>query len=235
LNVGGTVKLLEASRSAGVRRFVYFSSVKAMGEGGSDTLDETAEPKPASSYGRTKLEAEKIVLGGASAPEPVVLRLTLVYGPGAKGNLENMIEAIARGFFPPLPEVANRRSMVHVDDVAEASLLAADSDESPGKIFLVSDGRAYSTREIYEWICEALGKPVPGWTVPVFGLRTIAKVGDFIGRVKGSRWKFDTNAFQKLLGSAHYSNAAITRALGFQPQWNLKAALPEIVAHESEQ
>lgn len=230
LNVGGTVKVLDASRRGGVRRFVFFSSVKAMGEGGPEQLDETHRPRPSTSYGRTKREAEKAVLEDGSVPEPVVLRLTLVYGPGGKGNLENMIEAVDRGSFPPLPDVGNRRSMVHVDDVVEASVLAARSDRSSRRVFVVSDGRAYSTREIYEWICQALGKPVPGWTVPLTGFKTLAKVGDVIGRVTGTRWRFDSNSYEKLLGSAYYSNAAIRETLGFEPKWDLKRALPAIVA-----
>jgi nucleoside-diphosphate-sugar epimerase len=230
LNVGGTARVLDASRRAGVRRFVFFSSVKAMGEGGPDQLDETAEPRPSSPYGRTKRAAEKLVLEGSGAPEPVVLRLTLVYGPGGKGNLASMIEAIRRGAFPPLPKVANRRSMVHVDDVVEASLLAAGSNRSSRMVFLVSDGRAYSTREIYEWICEALGKPIPAWSVPLSGLKALAKVGDVFGRVTGRRWRFDTDSYEKLLGSAYYSNDSIRITLGFEPKWDLKSSLPEIVA-----
>ena len=140
-----------------------------------------------------------------------------------------MIEAIARGAFPPLPRVSNRRSMVHVDDVVQASVLAARSEEAVGGVFIVSDGQPYSTREIYEWISAALGKSVPAWKLPVFVLKALAKAGDVIGRVTGTRWKFDTNAYDKLMASAFYSSAAICRTLGFKPKWDLKSALPAIV------
>lgn len=230
LNVGGTKKILEASRRGGVRRVVYFSSVKAMGEGGAAELDETCPPRPTTAYGKTKLAAEELVLGGKYVPESVVLRLTLVYGPGSKGNLARMIEAIDRGFFPPVPAVTNRRSMVHVDDVVGAALTAAKTERAAGRVFVLSDGKFYSTREIYEWINEALGKSVPKWTVPIFALKALARTGDVIGRATGSRWKFDTDTYEKLFGSACYSSEAMRKTLGFEPKWDLKSALPQIVA-----
>lgn len=229
LNVGGTAKLLGACRAAGVRRFVFFSSVKAIGEGGPECADETTPPRPTTAYGITKLAAEKLVLEGGYVPEGMVLRLALVYGPGAKGNLTNMIETISRGAFPPIPKVANRRTMIHVDDVVSAAVLAASSDLSKGRIFIVTDGKSYATSDIYEWITEALGKSVPAWRMPVFAFRALAKTGDVIGRVTGNRWKFDTNAFEKLFGSAFYDSAAIREKLGFVPKWDLKSALPAMV------
>ena len=228
-NVDGTKKVLEASKRAGVGKCVFFSSVKAMGEGGPAVLDETATPRPTTAYGKTKLEAEGLTLGGAYVPDGVVLRLALVYGPGSKGNLTRMIEAIDRGAFPPVPAVGNRRSMVHVDDAVEAAVLAARAGPGAGSVFVVTDGSFYSTREMYEWICEALGKKVPGWKTPAIALKALAKTGDLIGKATGTRWKFDTQAYEKLFGSACYSNEAIRENLGFEPKWDLKRALPDIV------
>ena len=126
INTDGTRKLLESCRAAGVRRFVFFSSVKAMGEGGAEAQDESAGCSPDTPYGASKREAERLVLEGEYVPEPVVLRLSMVYGPTRRGNLPRMIEAVARGRFPPLPETDNRRSMVHVEDVVEAALRKQD-------------------------------------------------------------------------------------------------------------
>jgi UDP-glucose 4-epimerase len=230
LNVDGTRRILAASRNAGVRRFVLASSVKAIGEGGAEMLDENTPPAPVTPYGKTKLEAEREVLGGGWVPEPAVLRLSLVYGPGNKGNLTAMIDAVDRGAFPPLPRVANKRSMVHVEDAVDALLLAAGSPEAVGRSFIVTDGRAYSTREMYEWICEGLGRPVPRWSVPPLALRALARLGDLVGLLMGRRWKFDTEGYRKLFGSAWYSNAAIVSTLGFEPRRDLRTAMPEIVA-----
>ena len=229
LNTEGTGTLLEAAKNSGVRRFIFISSVKAMGEGGDVCQDETEVCRPESPYGKSKLAAERLVLEGDYVPEPVVLRLSMVYGSSRKGNLPRMIEAVAKGRFPPLPEMGNKRSMVHVEDVVQAALLAAEKPAAVGQTYIVTDGQACSTRQMYEWICEALGKPVPSWTIPTGLLKMLAKVGDGIGGVRGRRFLIDSDALDKLIGSACYSSEKIRRELGFRPAWDLRSALPEIV------
>ena len=104
VNTEGTRKLLESSSRAGVKRFVFFSSVKAIGEGGIEPLDESSCCAPETPYGISKLEAERLVLSREYVQEPVVLRLSMVYGSMKKGNLPRMIEAINKGYFPPFPQ-----------------------------------------------------------------------------------------------------------------------------------
>ncbi|MCR4332597.1 MAG: NAD-dependent epimerase/dehydratase family protein [Sulfuricaulis sp.] len=229
--VEGTSALVDQSIRAGVSRFVYFSSVKAMGEGGKVCLDETAVSSPVTSYGKAKREAEKIVLDACQRGlASTVLRLPMVYGPGCKGNLPRMIQAIARGLFPPLPEIGNKRSMVDVRDVVEAALLAADNPAATGKIYVVTDGQAYSTRQMYERICTEVGRPVPRWTIPISLLRFAAYVGDMIDRLRGRRFFFDTEALDKLTNSAWYSSDKISRELNFRPAHTLMSSIHEIVA-----
>ncbi len=229
VNTVGTQKLLEACQEEGVQRFVMFSSVKAMGEGGMACLDESADIPPETPYGHSKLDAERLVLKGGYVPYPVVLRLSMVYGPIEKGNLPRMIHAIAKGRFPPLPELGNQRSMVHVDDVVRAAMLVAEKPESAGGTYILTDGRAYSTRQMYEWICEALGKSIPAWYVPIFALRLLAMLGDGIGVLRGKRFVIDSDAMEKLVGSACYSSDLIQKELGFKPERNLQESLGEIV------
>jgi nucleoside-diphosphate-sugar epimerase len=231
VTVDGTRALIEKSRENNVRRFILVSSVKAMGEGGESCLDETADTTPVTSYGRAKYEAEKLVLdAGHEGMSSTILRLPMVYGPGCKGNLPRMIQAIARGRFPSLLETGNKRSMVDVRDVVQAALLAATSSAAAGEVYIVTDGQTYSTRQIYECICEALQLTVPRWTVPLPLLRIAARVGDIFGRMRGRRFMFDTSALDKLIGSACYSSSKITRDLGYQPSFTLKSSLPAIVA-----
>jgi nucleoside-diphosphate-sugar epimerase len=229
INVESTRKLLELARVAGVSRFVFFSSVKAMGERGTGE-DESAVPRPETAYGRSKREAERLVLEGGYVPEPVVLRLAMVYGPTRKGNLPRMIEAISRGRFPPLPDTHNKRSMVHVGDVVQAALLAADHPAAIGKTYLVTDGRSYSTRQIYEWICEALGRQPPGWCLPLPLLRLMAWAGDGIGALFGRRFIFDSGALEKLIGSSWYNSERIARELGFSAHRHLRDEIPEMAS-----
>ena len=232
INVEGTRNLLEGAVAAGARKLVFFSSVKAMSEEGPSCLDEDSDPHPSTPYGESKLAAEALVLeyGKRAGLGVACLRLPLVYGPGNKGNLCRMIAAIDRGVFPPLPDANNRRSMVHVSNVVEAAVLSAIHPAADGQRYIVTDGEAYSTREIYELICRGLGRRVPGWTIPVRLLKTLGRAADIIGRVAGRRLPFDSGAVEKLIGSAWYSSEKISRQLGYRPTTTFGEALPELIA-----
>ena len=143
VTVEGTRRLLQEAARAEVKRFIYVSSVKAMGEGGNSCLNETSPAAPLSSYGRAKLEAERLVLetGMKHGMHVCNLRLPPVCGRNNRGNIWRMIAAIDRGRFPPLPETGNRRSMVHVDDVVQALLLATEKSEACNQTYIVTDGR----------------------------------------------------------------------------------------------
>ena len=230
LNVEGTRRLLEAARRDGVERFVFFSSVKAMGEATADCLDEQASPRPSTAYGRSKLEAERLVVDGGYVPHPCVLRLAMVYGAGAKGNLVKMIMAIRRGVFPPLAGVQNRRSLVHVDDVVEAALTVAGHDSSKGTTYILTDGHVYSTGQIYAAIRSALGLAPARWSTPVTVLRLAARLGDGLEWTLRRRLPLDSGVLQKLVGSECYLSDKIVRELGFRPRHTLTSALPEMIA-----
>ena len=231
VTVEGTRHFLEAAARSGVKRFIYVSSVKAMGEGGESCLDESSPAAPASSYGRAKLEAERLVLEAGKQHGMLVcnLRLPLVYGRDNRGSVWRMIAAIDRGRFPPLPETGNRRSMVHVDDVIQALLLAADNPAAHGHTYLVTDGQIYSTHQIYAGICKALGRPAPRWIFPIILLRAVARMGDVIGRIRGRNFIFDSDVLNKLTGSAWYSCQKIETELGYQPTRFLEDGLREMV------
>lgn len=221
-NVQSTLDLLAAARRCGVRAFIYFSSVKAIAEGPDGTPPDTP-------YGRSKLAAERAVLEGGDVPHAVVLRPSLVYGPHPKGYLELMIRAIRGGWFPPLPELGNGRSMVHRNDLAEAALLCAQDPRARGRTYVVTDGTGYSTRRIYELILDALGRAPPRWNLPVALLRLAALGGDAIGRLRGRRFSLDSDVIEKLIGSAVYDGLPIRQELGFRPRRSLEDSIREMV------
>ncbi len=230
VNTEATRKLLDAAKKNGVRTFVYFSSVKAVGEI-EGLMDESVTAPADTPYGRSKKASETLVLEGGFVPRPIVIRPSMVYGNTEKGNLPKMIRAVESGTFPPLPDTGNKRSMVHVDDVVKAAILAADHADSSGKTYIVTDGNDYSIRQIYEWICEALNKPVPCWSLPMVALKLMGRVGDVIGVLRGQRFVFDSDALEKLTGDANYSSKRIQDELGFKPLRNLRESLPEIIAY----
>jgi len=231
VTVEGTRHFLEAAARSGVKRFIFVSSVKAMGEGGPSCLDESSPACPVTPYGRAKLEAERLVLeaGKKHGLQVCNLRLPLVYGRDNRGNIWRMIAAIDRGRFPPLPETGNKRSMVHVDDVIQALLLAAENPAAHGQTYMVTDGRVYSTHQIYVAIHQALGRPAPRWTIPVGLLRVAARIGDVIGKIRGRGLIFDSDILNKLTGSAWYSNRKIETEFGYRPTRFLEDGLREMV------
>jgi UDP-glucose 4-epimerase len=232
VTVDGTRALLNDALCHGVRRLVYASSVKAMGEGSDACLDETSPSEPLTAYGRSRRVAESMLLDAARNSKSfraTIIRLPLVYGRGNQGNLARMAAAIERGLFPPLPKMGNRRSMVWVGDAVQALLLAADKPEAKNQIYLVTDGKEYSTDRVYCDIRAALGKPPARWTVPKPVLGALARVGDAIGRVRHRPWVFDSVAYQKLAGSACYRSDKIQRELGFRPSRTLGDELPGII------
>lgn len=226
VHVHGTRSLLRAARQAGVRACVLLSSVKAMGEGGEDVWDEGTPCSPQNPYGVTKLAAERIVLEEIPLPCSVVLRPALVYGAGSKGNLDLMIRAVRKGFFPAIAFPPNRRSMIHVQDVVQACLLAATHPAACGQVYILTDGEEYSTNEMLAWINEALDIK-PGPSVPYALLRAGAALGDMLERL-GIQAPLNGDRLSKLSGSARYASAKIHRELGFDPAWDLRRGIYEM-------
>ncbi len=229
-NVQSTLDLLAAARAAGVRSFVYFSSVKAIAEDGEVSGDPEPAWTPDTAYGRSKRAAEQAVLTGDAVPHPVVIRPALVYGPHPKGYLELMIRAVRAGWFPPLPESGKGRSMIHRDDLVEATLRCASDPRARGRAYVVTDGVPYSTRQIYDLILNALGHPVPRWSLPIGVLNLAARLGDGAERLLRRRLPLDSEILDKLIGSALYDGDAIRHELGFEPQRTLSDSMAEMVA-----
>jgi len=227
VNHQGVVNLLAAARQAGVRRFVFLSSVKAMGEPGSGPVDETWARPPDSDYGRAKRAAEEAVL--ASGLDCVVLRPAMVYGHGGRGNLERMVRFVERGWFPPLPETGNHRSLIHVSDVVALMQKVAADPRAWGQTFIASHGEAPSGRQLYAALRAALGKPPLAWAVPAWCLGVAARLGGWGERLTGRRLPFNPEVRSRLLDSAWYSPARLERELGWSARVSLVEGLAEML------
>jgi len=213
INVNATVQLAELAAQHGVKRFIFVSSVKAGGFAiAGQCMTENKQGKPEGVYGKTKREAELRLLeiGRQSRMHIAIVRPSLVYGPSVKGNLCMMLSGIERGWFPPLPEVGNRRSMIHVDDLVRAIFLVAEDARANGEIYIATDGLFYSSREIYEALCHSVGKPVPKWSIPKFVFDWLEKLSPKVS--------YKVN---KLLGDEYYSSKKLEK-LGFRAERTLK-------------
>ena len=213
LNVGATIRLAELAVKSGVNFFNFISSVKAGGKLFTNKCANEMDQGMADNiYGQTKKEAEIKLLniGRNSNMHVSVIRPSLVYGPNAKGNLRLMLSNINKGLFPPIPDTQNRKSMIHVNDLVRAIMLVVKDERANGEIFIVTDGKSYSSRDIYNAMCVIVGKPVPKWNVPKFIIDIAAKINPKI------KYKLD-----KLFGDECYSSAKI-EALGFRAKKTLK-------------
>lgn len=213
VNLEATVELARLAAENGVERFVFVSSVKA-GDilNSKNFIIESAYHRFHMLYAKNKRETELRLLeiGKKFGMNISIIRPSLVYGSDVKGNLRLMLTGIKKGWFPPLPEIGNRLSMIHVDDLVKAILLVAYDNRSNGKIYIATDGRAYSSRKIYNILCENLGKSIPKWSVP--------KILLSIASLLSPKIKYQINT---LLSDAYYSSEKLEK-LGFKAQFSLR-------------
>ena len=146
-----------------------------------------------------------------------------------------MIRAIDKGYFPALPKLNNRRSLVHVENVIAAAVLAASKPIANKKCYFVTDDAPLSTRELFESICHVLGKQIPRWYIPESVLKTLGLAGDLVGRVRRTRCTFDSDAVEKLVESAWYSSERIQRDLQYFPEMSFEQSLPELIRWSREE
>jgi UDP-glucose 4-epimerase len=168
VNVDGTRAVLQAARAAGVARFVFVSSTKAVGEVTERPWTEAEPPRPVDPYGVSKLEGERVVreLAGEAGLHAPILRLPLAYGAGAKGNILRLFEAVDRGAPLPFALVRNRRSLLFAGNFVAAVDAVLTSPAAASETFFASDGDDLSTPDLIRLIGSALGRrprllPVP--------------------------------------------------------------------------
>lgn len=181
VNVDGTANLARQAAAAGVRRFVYLSSIKVNGEftevGQPFTADDV--PAPEDPYGVSKYEAEVLLrkIASETGMEVVIIRPPLVYGPGVKANFESMMRWLARGVPMPLAAVTqNRRSLVALDNLIDLIVTCLNHPAAANQTFLVSDGEDLSTADLLRRLGAALGHPAHLFYIPPLMLKLGAQL-----------------------------------------------------------
>jgi nucleoside-diphosphate-sugar epimerase len=178
-NVEGTRSLAEQAVRAGVRRFVYVSSIKASGESTrSAPISASTPDHPTEPYGLSKLEAERVVsaIGRKAGMTVVLLRPALIYGPGAGGNVLRLLRAVDRGVPLPLGSVHNRRSMIFVENFAALTVAAACGNSAPKSAILATDSETLSTAEVVRALAAGMQRHPRLVSIPTRLLRFAARV-----------------------------------------------------------
>lgn len=179
-NVSATVNLARQAAAAGVRRFVFVSSIKVNGERTEPGKPFTATdpPNPQDPYGISKAEAELalLALSRQTGMEITIVRPPLVYGPGVKGNFQSLMKWAASGLPSIFAAVKNERSFVHVENLCNLLLRVLDHPKAANQVFLVSDGHDLSTNDLLKFLTIAAGRSPRSIAVPTSVLLGIGSV-----------------------------------------------------------
>lgn len=223
MNVTASVGLAEAAARAGVKRFIFISSIKVNGEETVPGQRFTAEdlPSPVDPYGISKYEAEQGLrqVCERTGMEWVVVRPPLVYGPGVKANFQRLMHSLRRGLPLPVAALHNQRSLVALDNLVDLLVTCLDHPHAANEVFMVSDGDDLSVRSLAEGLARLLGSR--SWLLPVpagclrAGLRLLGRAA----------------VAQRLCGELRVDMDKTCTLLGWQPPLTVDEALAGTVAH----
>ena len=221
VNVAGTEHLARCAAASGVKRFVYVSSIKVNGES-TDSISAFSEadaPSPQDPYGVSKWEAELALqrVAQQTGLEVVIVRPPLVYGKGVKGNFAQMLKVLAKGIPLPLAAVHNLRSLIYVENLADALLVCATHPAAAGNTYLVSDGEDVSTPDLLRQLGEAMGHPARLLPCPAVLLTLLARL---VGK---------SAQVERLAGSLRVDSGKIRRELGWQPPYRMQEGLRKTI------
>ncbi|MEQ1661162.1 MAG: SDR family oxidoreductase [Thiobacillus sp.] len=218
-NSDATLNLARQAARAGVKRFVFISTIKVNGEGRDEPYRETDIPAPEDPYAISKWEAERGLqkIAQETGLEVVILRPPLVYGPGVKANFRRLLDVVARGWLLPLGAINNRRSLLYLGNFVDAIRVCIEHPAAAGQIFMIDDGQPVSTPELVRAVARAMGRPARLLSVPVGGL---ALAGALLGK---------RAAMARLTGSLWVDSSHIRTRLGWTPPFTMEAGLAETV------
>lgn len=218
INTEATIKLAQAAERAGVKRFVFLSSIRAQsGPVAADVLTEGMEPRPTDAYGRSKLEAEKGL--AALGLDWAALRPVLVYGPGVKGNMAALLKLAQSPWPLPLGGLRAKRSLLSLDNLTAALDTLLKAQGTLRRPFIAADPEPVTVPDIIAALRRGFGRGPGLVPVPSFALGAAAAL---MG--KGE-------AFQRLSGSLVASPGAL-QALGWQPVNGTRDGLAQLAAEQ---
>jgi nucleoside-diphosphate-sugar epimerase len=219
-NLDSTINLARQAASAGVKRFVYLSSIKVNGEATTAApFSASDRPAPQDPYGISKWESEQALhaISANSGMEVVIIRPPLVYGPGVKANFLALLGIVNRALPLPLGQVHNHRSMVYLGNLVDAIYHSAIDPRAAGKTFLVADGQDVSTPELIRMLAAAMGRPYRVFDFPVKLLRGLAAL---IGK---------SSSIDRLTQSLVVDSSEIRQQLHWSPPYTLDQGLQDTV------
>jgi nucleoside-diphosphate-sugar epimerase len=215
VNVEGTLNLARQAAQAGVRRFIFVSSIGVNGSVSRKPFTELDKPNPSDFYAQSKWEAEQGLwsVHQETGLEIVIVRPPLVYGPSAPGNFGTLVKWVQRGIPLPLGAIDNDRTFVALDNLVDLIITCIEHPAAANQVFLAGDGQALSTTQLLRGVGSAMGKPARLVPVPagilMFGARLLGK----------------KDVAQRLLGSLPVDISKARNVLGWEPLLSVEEGL----------
>ena len=217
VNVAATLNLAHQAAAAGVKRFIFISTIKVNGEQSPQNQPFTAEdiPTPVDAYALSKYEAEQGLqqIGQATGMEVVIIRPPLVYGPGAKGNFASMTKLVTKGLPLPLASVQNKRSLIALDNLIDLIITCIAHPAAANQVFLAADGEDLSTADLLRRLGHAMHKSARLLPVPPSLL------------LSGATLLGKPSLAQRLLGSLQVDTTKTQQLLGWKPPLSVDEGL----------
>ncbi|MBV5330569.1 MAG: NAD-dependent epimerase/dehydratase family protein [Chlorobium sp.] len=246
VNLHGTERLARQAAQAGVKRFVFMSTIGVNGDNSGDkSYTEGEVPHPHNPYSVSKYEAELALrqISIETGMEVVIIRAPLVYGPGNPGNFLSLLRIVSKGIPLPLASITNKRSLIYVGNLVDALAVCATHPDAAGKTYLVSDGEDVSTPELVRRVAQSLGAPCRLLPFPVSWMKMVAKILDSFEfwvlsfGLFGSKAEKPTQnsklktknrfsgAVNRLAGSLTVDSSKIRQELGWEPPFTMEEGL----------
>lgn len=218
VNLHATVHLAKAAAAAGVKRFVYASSIKVNGEfTQNQPFSEQDAANPQDAYAVSKWEAEKALreIEKETGMQVVILRPPLIYGPNVKANFASLIKLVDKGLPLPLASINNKRSLIYLGNFVDAIISCAQHPKAAGNTYLVSDGEDISMPQLIKKIAYALNRPSRLFSFPVSIMYLIAKLAG------------KSSSLQRITQSLAIDSSKIRQELNWQPPFTIEQGLKE--------
>ena len=224
INAEATKDLAESAVKAGIKKFIFLSTIKVNGEITGDNDQYTAftnedKPNPQDVYSSSKLSAEKLLwdISNKTNLEVSIIRLPLVYGFGVKGNLKRLIKLINFGIPLPFSLINNKRSLIGIDNLVDLLIKCIESPSAANKTFLTSDGKDLSTPDLIKLIASSMGRKAYLFPFPVSLLK-------FLGIIFRKR-----NEIDRLIGSLRIDDSYTKKTLNWSPPLSVEEGIRKMI------
>lgn len=210
-NTLGTRKVARAAKAAGVKRILFASTTNVYGRSRRETLTEESETRPSDTYGQSKKLAEQELVD--SGVNYTIFRMATIYGPGFENSFFKIFKVIKEGKAHIIGNGKNHLSLVHIDDVVDAYMLALGRKASVNQVYNITDGRDYTQEYLFDLAADLLGVPRPKSHIHPVVVHIVAKARGL-----------DTDEIRFITSNRQVDISKARKELGFKPKESVESS-----------